>query len=310
MHFFLYGRELRPLLAEAWDVVHVWEEPYIAAGGQLAWWTRPGARLVYRSAQSLSKSYPPPFCWIERFSMHRAAGWICSGRLVAENLRGRPGYQHLPMAQIPLGTDVNAFRPNPEARRAIHEKLGWTADGPPVVGYLGRFVPEKGIAVMQRALDQVATPWRALFVGKGSSESALRTWARRYGDRVCICTDVVHDEVPAYLNAMDLMCAPSQTMPNWKEQFGRMVVEAFASGVAFIGSDSGEIPFVVQDSGIIVSERNDADWARAIGLLLDNRAHREELAARGLDRARTEFAWPVVAHKYLTFFESLSGTVG
>jgi glycosyltransferase involved in cell wall biosynthesis len=305
VHIFFYGWRLRSLLAEPWDLVHCWEEPYILVGGQVAWWSRPGTPLVYRTAQSLNKSYPVPFRWIERYAMNRAAGWICSGQLVAQNLSARAGYVNRPMAQIPLGVDVNCFRPDADAGKAIRRQLGWSNDGPGVVGYLGRLVPEKGLDVMQRALDRLTVPWRALFIGAGTSEASLRNWAKAHGDKVRICTDVTHDQVPAYLNAMDMMCAPSQTAPNWKEQFGRMVVEAFASGVAFIGSDSGEIPNVVQDSGVIVGEKDDAGWAAAITNLLEDQAFRAELASRGLQRAQDEFAWPIVARRYLEFFDSI-----
>ncbi len=303
VHAFFYGRELRSTLVEKWDFVHCWEEPYIFAGGQVAWWTPRGTPLVFRTAQSIDKKYPPPFNWIERYAMRKASGWICSGSLVANTLSRRRGYDK-PMAQIPLGVDVNCFRPDPDAGRAILQKLGWTP-GPPVIGYLGRFVPDKGIALLMRALDSLSGDWRALFVGAGPMEPELRAWAARHGDRVRLCTDVTHDQVPAYLNAMTVMCAPSQTMPNWKEQFGRMVVEAFASGLPFIGSDSGEIPFVVKDSGVVVGEKDERGWTQAIGELAANPRRRQELAERGLQRARDEFAWPAVARKYLDFFETL-----
>ena len=305
MHCFLYGRRLRSLLAEPWDLVHCWEEPYVLVGGQVAWWAPRRTPLVYRTAQSLTKSYPVPFNWIEKYAINRAAGWICSGHLVAQTLGARSGYDRLPMAQIPLGVDVDRFCPNPAAGRAVMQRLGWDADGPPVVGFLGRLVPEKGLEMLQRALDHVAVPWRALFVGSGPSEPGLRDWAAAQGDRVRICNTVTHDQVPAYLNAMDVLCAPSQTTPTWKEQFGRMIVEAFASGLAFIGSDSGEIPYVVEDAGVIVGEKDRAGWTDAIAHLLESRARREELAARGLQRAHDEFAWPVVARRYLDFFESI-----
>jgi phosphatidyl-myo-inositol dimannoside synthase len=305
VHVFFYGWRLRSLLREPWDLVHCWEEPYILAGGQLAWWSPKGTPLIFRTAQSLDKRYPIPFGWIERYAMSRAAGWICSGSLVAKNLGSRPGYIDRPMVQIPLGVDLGLFRPDAEVGRAMRRKLGWSADGPGVVGYLGRIVPEKGIDIMQRALDQLTVPWRALFVGAGSSEPSLKAWAAKHGDKVRICTDVVHDQVPAYLNAMDVMCAPSQTMTNWKEQFGRMVVEAFASGVAFIGSDSGEIPNVVRDAGVIVGEKDAAGWAGAIANLLENPGRRAELTAHGLQRAHDEFAWPIVARQYLEFFDSI-----
>jgi glycosyltransferase involved in cell wall biosynthesis len=167
-------------------------------------------------------------------------------------------------------------------------------------------VPEKGLDLMQRALDRVAGPWRALFVGAGPEEGELRAWAARHGDRVRICNSVVHDQVPAYLNAMDLMCAPSQTTPSWKEQFGRMLVEAFASGVAVVGSDSGEIPHVIRDSGVVVGERDEAGWTAAIEGLIGDGARRRDLVERGLARANSEFAWPVVAKAYLDFFETVA----
>jgi glycosyltransferase involved in cell wall biosynthesis len=310
VHVFVYGWRLRSLLAEGWDLVHCWEEPYVLVGGQVAWWTPRPTPLVYRTAQSLNKTYPPPFGWIENYAMRRAAGWICSGTLVEQTLGARRGYDCRPKARIPLGVDVNLFRPDRPAGEAVRRSLNWDADGPPVVGYLGRFVPEKGLDLLRRALDRVESPWRALFVGAGSSEPELRQWAARHGDRVRICTDVKHDQVPAYLNAMDVLCAPSQTTANWKEQFGRMVVEAFAAGVPFVGSDSGEIPHVVRDAGIIVGEKDDEGWARAIADLLVDPARRRELAERGLERARAEFAWPVVAGSYLDFFDKILDSRG
>jgi glycosyltransferase involved in cell wall biosynthesis len=305
-HVFLYGWPLRELMAQRWDLIHCWEEPYILAGGQLALWAPRDTPLVFRSAQSISKSYPFPFNAIERYAIKRASGWICSGTLVERMLRARPGYDQLPHARIPLGVDTDAFRPDPAARRAIRASLGWSPDGPPVIGYLGRLVKDKGLGVLQQALDAVEIPWRALIVGNGAELRVVRAWAERWGDRVRICTDVAHDQVPAYLNAMDVLCAPSQTMPNWREQFGRMVIESFATGVPFIGSDSGEIPFVTQDAGVIVGERDIPGWTRAITALASDEARRRELAERGLGRAQAEFAWPSVANRYLEFFQRLT----
>jgi glycosyltransferase involved in cell wall biosynthesis len=308
VHVFLYGTELRRLLAEPWSIVHCWEEPYVAAGGQVALWAPKGTPLIFYSCQNLHKRYPPPFQGLEQFAMSRAAGWTCIGRSVEENLATRPGYRGLPRARIPLGTDTEKFRPDPIRGETVRARLGWGSSGPPIVGYLGRFVAEKGLAVLQRALDQVHTPWRALFVGAGPGEGDLRAWAKRWGDRVRICNDVGHEDVPAYLNAMDVLCAPSQTARHWKEQFGRMLIEAFASGVAVIGSDSGEIPHVIQDAGLVVGESDDAGWGRALGTLLEDRGRRAELVAMGLARAHAEFAWPVVAARHLAFFESLLGS--
>lgn len=133
-------------------------------------------------------------------------------------------------------------------------------------------------------------------------EATLRTWANRYPKQVQICTTVKHNDVPQYLNAMDILCAPSQTMPNWREQFGRMLVEAFACGVPVVGSDSGEIPYVIQDAGVVVSETDEQAWIQALSDLLESPSRRAELAERGLQRAHTVYAWSVIAKQYLEFF--------
>ncbi len=304
VHLFFYGRRLRSLLREGWDLVHAWEEPYVLAGYQVAAWTPAAVPFVFRTAQSLNKRYPPPFSRFERSVVDRCAGWICSGRTVAENLLTRPGYADKPMARIPLGVDTAAFRPDRAAGAAVRRSLGWPPDGPPVVGYLGRFVPEKGVPFLTRVLDRVRAPWRALFVGGGPLERQLRAWAAKHGDRVRVCTTVKHVEVPGYVNAMDVLAAPSQTTRRWREQFGRMLIEAFAAGVPVVGSDSGEIPYVIADAGLVVPEADEKAWVNTLSNLLDSPARRADLAGRGLARA-TRFSWPVVGRRYVEFFDRL-----
>jgi glycosyltransferase involved in cell wall biosynthesis len=231
---------------------------------------------------------------------------VAGGTTIRDALAQRPGYRDRPCAQIPMGVDVEAFRPDPAAGAATLASLGWGQGGPPVVGFMGRFVPEKGCEVLMRALDQARQPWRALFLGNGPLEGDLRRWAQARGDRVRIQPGVPHDQVPAYLNAMDVLCAPSQTTRRWREQFGRMLVEAFACGRAVVASDSGEIPHTVGDAATVVSEADVAAWAAALDALLADPALRAEQAARGLARARARFAWTVVARQYLDFFDRLS----
>jgi len=300
-HLMLYGRALRELLRERWDVVHCWEEPYVASAWQVARWARPEAALVYATFQNLPKRYPPPFAQMERRAMRRANGWIAFGRTVEETLADRPGYRDRPHAVIPPGVDVDRFRPDPEARRRVRAELGWTDEGPPVVGFLGRFVEEKGLRVLMRAWE-AAAPSRLLLVGGGPMEAELRAWGGGFGDRVRVVTGVAHGGVPAYLAAMDVLVAPSLTTPRWREQFGRMLVEAMACGVPVIGSDSGEIPHVIGGAGTVAAEGDVGGWTKALDGII---ARRDELVRRGLERARADFALPVVARRHLQFFEGL-----
>jgi glycosyltransferase involved in cell wall biosynthesis len=184
------------------------------------------------------------------------------------------------------------------------DRLGWPSTAR-VVGFTGRFVAQKGVVMLCDALRNARADWRALLVGGGPLEADVRRFASQYPGRVHVETGVAHSEMPRWLNAMSVLCAPSQTTATWREQFGRMSIEAMASGVAVIASDSGEIPHVVGDAGIIVAERDTHAWTDAIDRLLQDDDFREDLVVRGLERATRCFAWPVVARRHLEFFETV-----
>ncbi len=303
-HIMTYGWKLKEIMQQDWDLVHCWQEPYTFTGGQIAWWTNEATPLVFSTFQNKIKQYPPPFNWIEQYAINRAIGWIAFGESIHAALKNRPGYAR-PMRIISPGVDTNYFYPDTNAKLQIHRLLDWQEQGAPVIGFLGRLVPEKGLDLLMQVLDSLQTPWRAVFVGTGKMESQLRAWAKSYPEQVRICTNVKHSEVPQYLNAMDVLCAPSQTVHNWREQFGRMLIEAFACGVPVIGSDSGEIPHVIQDTGIVVGEKDVKGWTQALSDLLESPSLRQELGTKSLYRAHTFYAWSVIAKQHLEFFSEL-----
>jgi glycosyltransferase involved in cell wall biosynthesis len=302
LHVMMFGTRLREIFAEGWDMVHIFQDPYIVPGWQAAHWTPSGTPFVFFTAQNLRKSYPPPFSWMERYCLDRCTGWIGCGDTVIHALL-KKGYGAKPYRRIGFGVDIEEFRSDDERRHRVREKLGW-GDSVPVVCFLGRLVEQKGLELLMRVLDKVRAPWRALFIGGGPMQKQVEEWAKNYPDKARIVS-VSHGEVPAYLNAADILCAPSQTMKDAREQFGRMIIEGFASGLAVVGSDSGEIPSVIGDAGVVAGEKDEAAWVRALERLLEDRAWREELAKRGRERAVEKFAWPVIARQHIEFFEEL-----
>ena len=79
-------------------------------------------------------------------------------------------------------------------------------------------------------------------------------------------------------------------MPNWSEQFGRMIIEGFATGLVVVGSDSGEIPHVIGDAGIVVGEKDVSAWVRTLDILL------EDEPLRALLRDALVFAPSIISH--------------
>lgn len=303
-HLMLYSG-LGPLMNEPWDVVHCWEEPYVMAAAQVAGAVPRRAKFVFATFQNLAKTYPPPFGWIEQRVLRRADGWIAFGETVHAAQEPRRGYAAIPSRVIPPGVDTRRFSPDATSRARVRGERGWD-DSVPVIGFAGRFVPEKGLDVLLPALQHMASTWRALFVGGGPELPKVQAFSAAHRGRVSIARGVTHDEMPAYYNAMDVLCAPSQTTLRWREQFGRMLIEAMACGVPVVASRSGEIPHVVGDAGVLLPEDDSNAWGAELTRLLQDPASRRDLADRGLRRARTDFAWPVIARRHLDFFEELA----
>jgi glycosyltransferase involved in cell wall biosynthesis len=300
----MWYRGLRPLLRERWDVVHCWQEPYVAAGAQVASAVADDAQFVFATFQNIAKRYPPPFNWMERRVLTRADGWIAFGHTVHATHADRHAYATRPSRVIPPGVDIERFAPDAAAGTRTRTRLGWD-DTLPVVGFLGRFVPEKGLDVLIAALERLRSPWRALFVGAGPEAPRLQAFAAAHSSAVRLVTDAAHDDVPAYLNAMTVLCAPSRTTGRWREQFGRMLIEGMAAGVPVLASRSGEIPYVVEEAGVLLPEDDAEAWANALDALLQDAAARAAASVRGRDRARAHFAWPIVARAHLEFFDEL-----
>lgn len=305
---FAYDRRgLAELIGKGdFDVVHAWEEPYIYAGYQIVRaMSRSNAAFCFRTAQNIDKRYPFPFSHFERAARSRADGWIAGGNLVFESMVRR-GFPRERGRVMTLAVDLDAFKPlTPERKQAVAHDLGLH---PPIVAYVGRLTRAKGIDLMMRAMDAVggSTPWSLLVMGAGPMEGDLRNWAaaRGWSDRVQIRL-VPHRDVPAYLGAADVLLAPSQTGPRWREQFGRMVIEAFACGVPVLGSDSGEIPYVVGDAGKVLPESDAGIWANAIVEVLGSADLRADMARRGFERVQA-YSVASVARQYSEYYRQLA----
>ena len=302
-HLMMYGR-LGPLMKRPWDLVHCWEEPYVMAAAQIAGAAPRRAAVVFSTFQNVVKSYPPPFSWIERRVLRRSSGWIAFGETTRGAQQVRRGYSAIPSRVIPPGVDTSAFTPDAGMRARVRADRGWD-HSVPVIGFAGRFVPEKGLDVLVAALHRIEVPWRALFVGGGPELARLQALSASFPRRVSIARRVTHDEMPPFYNAMDVLCAPSQTTLRWREQFGRMLTEAMACGVPVVASRSGEIPNVVGDAGVLLPERDVDAWASTVTRLLRDETERRSLADRGLRRVRSIYAWPIVARRHLEFFDEL-----
>lgn len=197
-----------------------------------------------------------------------------------------------PLEVVPLGTDMTRFRPSNQD--TLRRELG--LDGSFVVGYFGRLVPEKGVSLLVDALP-LMPPGTTLLLdmfknfSPGSYAESLMDLAKSRGvqDRV-VTIGVPHADVPRYMSCCQAVVLPSITTDRWKEQFGRVLPEAMACGVPVIGSQSGNIPDMIGDAGILVPENSPDAIAAAVTRLAGDPALWQRLSGAGRERARRLFS--------------------
>ncbi len=290
-------REFRP------DIVDLWEEPWGLVSAHACWLRRRMAsecKIVSESEQNIDKTLPPPFENFRRYTLRNADFVIGRNREAVEIVQ-RKGYRG-PAQVVPNAVDPELFRPMDRA--ACREHFGISGF---TVGYAGRLVEEKGLDDLLDALALSPGDIHALIVGGGPHRDPLVRRAQEAGldNRVRFLPAVAFTELPVFMNAIDVFVLPSRTTRRWKEQFGRVIIEAHACGTAVIGTDSGAIPEVLGDGGWIVPERNPAALAQAMQEARATElssAQREELA----NRARLQFSWKAVADRYAEIYASLT----
>ena len=108
-----------------------------------------------------------------------------------------------------------------------------------------------------------------------------------------------------YYNQLHTLILPSLTRPNWKEQFGRVLIEAMACGVPVVGSDSGEIPNVIGDAGLVFAEGDGRALRDRLSQLMADPALRGEMARRGRERVLAHYTQAQVAAKTYQVYREL-----
>ncbi len=278
------------------DILHIDEEPYnLSAWQGLYHARRTGAKSVLFSWQNLDRHYPPPFSWGESRALKQADALI-AGTESAANVWRHKGYQGKLPVIAQFGTDGDLFRPA-ETR----------PERPFTIGYFGRLVEEKGVNLLLEAAANFGGDWRMVILGGGPERAALEAQAEhlQIADRVEFRGSVASVEMPAQYHDIDVLALPSLTRPNWKEQFGRVLVEAMASGIPVIGSNSGAIPGVIGDTGLIVPESDVPALTDALSNLGEDSTLYAELASKGRARALAEYSHEGVAEKTVALYQEL-----
>jgi glycosyltransferase involved in cell wall biosynthesis len=300
LHFYpTLGRALRRLRPE---LLHIDEESFNLATFQaMRLGVALGARCCFYNYANIDRFYPPPFNLFERYSFRHAAHALACNQEAAAIIR-RHGYSG-PLTTVPqFGVDPELFAPSPRP-------VAPSSSRPPrfTVGYLGRLVPEKGIMDLLEAVAGLPPTVELRLVGDGSQRAAIEARIARLGlqGRAQIIPAVGSTAVPAALAGFDALALPSRTTASWKEQFGRVLIEAMSCGVPVVGSSSGEIPHVIGDAGLIFPEGDVAALRERLARLAADPALRAELARRGRERVLAHYTQAAVARRHVEVYRAM-----
>jgi glycosyltransferase involved in cell wall biosynthesis len=272
-----------------------------------------GAKNLFFTWWNLPYEPKFPISLIENYNLRHTDGAVPGNQDAADILR-QHGYTGAVKVMPQLGVNEILFSPNLQPELAA--KLGIESEEF-IIGFIGRFVPEKGLLTLLKAVAGLNTKsWKLLLLGRGEFKDTMLTEAKAMGicDRLIFIESVPHNRVPDYLNLMDVLVLPSETTyqvrtltaVGWKEQFGHVLIEAMACQVPVIGSDSGEIPNVINNAGLIFPEGDAAALRQCLQQLIDCPDFSQKMARDGYLRARAKYSNKALAQELLDFYRYLT----
>lgn len=286
------------------DIIQVWGGPTARWLFQVVWlklraWQK--AKVVFYGFDNLSIHLGKYSRLKWRITWTQVAGGVEADSEGVENVR-HAGFSG-PMERIFWGISTDIFKcmdniDKPELKR------GLGLDCNHIVGYIGRLVPEKGLHVLLAAISRLPSNVHGVIIGSGPMRAELELWSEvsNLTGRVHLIDPMPPQMLVKYMNCMDVLTLPSLTTPHWKEQYGRVIGEAMACGVPVVGSDSGAIPEVIGDVGLITPEGDPVALAQALETAIFDAQVREKLIPAGLQRAERELSVRAMSQRLLDFY--------
>lgn len=224
----------------------------------------------------------------------RTPDWICStSKVMAKHTHLFLKGNEREITVTPFGIDAERFRPDPTQRdmNLINVGIVKKLDHKYGIDVLIRTFAAVKSAVETQSPER-ARKLRLTIVGRGPDRVELESLVGRLGltDVTRFTGRVPHDDVPTYLNQLDVYVAPSRMQ---SESFGVAVLEASACAVPVVVANVGGLPEVVNhgETGFIV-EPDDVDgFASAVLRLIDNPDLRDRMGEAGRRYVLERYQW-------------------
>ncbi len=210
--------------------------------------------------------------------------------------------------QTQVGVDETLFAPDPSKRELYRKKTGFQNEL--VIGYVGRLIVDKGVDDLLDVFVKLVKKYphiRLLLVGNGELRTKINQIStdNNLTDYIHITGFVDQAEVPAFMNAMDILVLASKTMPHWIDTFPLVTVQAQAVRVPVIASDSGAIPWQLADSARVFPEGDRQKLAEALVEFIESREERDRYAQKGQKRSHSFFCHQGMTHNFIKIIDQV-----
>jgi glycosyltransferase involved in cell wall biosynthesis len=278
------------------DIIHVEEEPFTPVCWQFINIARKrDIKSIFFTWENIERKYNLLYSFCEKYNIKNSNGAI-AGNFEAKQILARKGYLY-PIDIIPqYGVNLADF-----FEKKIEDKKDEYN-----IAYIGRLTKEKGIEILLDAIYNIKGI-KLHIVGTGPLMQIIKNKVHRLNlqDKVVFYSYIEREKIPEFLNTIDILVLPSLTTKNWKEQFGRVIIEAFASKVAVVGSDSGAIPEAIGDAGIIFRENDPKDLSNKLKDLIENRDLYIKCINNGYERVENNYTNEIIAAKLDNFYKKI-----
>ncbi|WP_186576584.1 glycosyltransferase [Aquibacillus kalidii] len=200
----------------------------------------------------------------------------------------------------PVDTDL--FSPAEVKKKQSKEK---------VILCVARLVMEKGVHYIIEAVAPIMKMddnVKLKIIGSGESKKFLENMVKDEGleDQIEFLDPIPHHELPALYRKADLFVGHPVSTSKWEEYFGVVNVEAMASGLPVVSSNSGGITHLAREKevAILVNERDIISTTNAIELLLYDEDKYQEIKRKGREYVLRQYSLPVIAEKYRKYIEA------
>ncbi|MCC6612295.1 MAG: glycosyltransferase family 4 protein [Anaerolineae bacterium] len=256
----------------------------------------PQAKMVGFSLMNIEYQLRRPDHLLKEWHFFRHMDGVLASDHDSRRILQAHGYKGQVDVQYPLGAVEEPAAIVPMASRP---------ESPFTIGFVGTLSSEKGVADLIEAGRRLRGNWRLKLIGDGPDRHGFEAQAADLGDRVAFLGLQPRTAISTHMQSFHVLVLPSRTTTIWKEQFGVVLVEAMLAGTTVIGSDSGAIPEVIGDAGMIFPEGDAVALSDCLQKLCDDVPLRVNLAEQGLRRARRLFSAAAMAERFYRFCQSL-----